>query len=325
MSQRNCEKITYPSADGQHIIAAYLYLPDGDSPRGVIQISHGMCEYVGRYGRMIDFFTSHGYAVGGNDHLGHGASVRPEEHGHIADKNGWKMILADLKTMNDQLHRRYPDLPVVLFGHSMGSFFARWYAEYWPDTIRGLILSGTAGPSPRNALGLALSSIAAGAAGPRYHSRVLIRSQFAKYCSHIPDAASQNAWISRDPQVVAAYDADPDCSFTFTAAAYRDMLQALTHVSSRKWAEAIPKDLPILLVSGTEDPVGDYGAGVREVYARLGDAGVQDLTCEIYEGGRHEMHNETNCGEVFAMELQWLDSRLFGEDEEPQPGPESVS
>lgn len=91
------------------------------------------------------------------------------------------------------------------------------------------------------------------------------------------------------------------------------MLQALTHVSSRKWANSIPKDLPILLVSGTDDPVGDYGAGVREVYAMLGDAGVHDLTCQIYEGGRHEMHNETNSREVFEMELEWLDSRLFGD------------
>lgn len=312
MSELQCEKIAYPSADGRHTIAAYLYRPVQGEPRGVIQISHGMCEYIGRYRRLIEFFTAHGYAVGGNDHLGHGASVPPEEHGHFADKNGWRLVLSDLKTMNDQLHRRYPDLPVVLFGHSMGSFFARWYAEYWPDTIRGMILSGTAGPAARNELGYAVSTMAAGVAGSRYHSRVMIKSQFAKYCSRIPDAVSKNAWISRDPQVVAEYDADPDCNFTFTAAAYRDMLQALTHVSSRKWANSIPKDLPILLVSGTDDPVGDYGAGVREVYAMLGDAGVHDLTCQIYEGGRHEMHNETNSREVFEMELEWLDSRLFG-------------
>ena len=317
MEELQCEKLSYPSADGQHTIAAYVYLPKEEPPRAVIQISHGMCEYIGRYRRMIEFFTAHGYAVAGNDHLGHGASVPAEEHGHFADKNGWRMILADLKTMNDLLHRRWPELPVVLFGHSMGSFFARWYAEFWPDTIRCLIVSGTAGPAARNNLGFAISSLAAGVAGPRYHSRVLIKSQVAGYCSRFPDATSKNAWISREPQVVAEYDADPDCNFTFTAAAYRDMLQALTHVSSKKWAEAMPKDLPILLVAGTDDPVGDYGAGVREVYAMLGDAGVRDLTCEIYEGGRHEMHNETNNAEVFQMELGWLESRLFGDDDEP--------
>ena len=120
MSELQCEKIAYPSADGRHTIAAYLYRPVQGEPRGVIQISHGMCEYIGRYRRLIEFFTAHGYAVGGNDHLGHGASVPPEEHGHFADKNGWRLVLSDLKTMNDQLHRRYPDLPVVLFCPSMG-------------------------------------------------------------------------------------------------------------------------------------------------------------------------------------------------------------
>ena len=120
----------------------------------------------------------------------------------------------------------------------------------------------------------------------------------------------------------AAYDADPGCQFNFTAAAYRDMLTALTHVSSRKWAASLPKDLPVLLVAGTDDPVGDYGSGVCEVYARLGDAGMQDLTCQIYEGGRHEMHNETNRAELFADELAWLDSRLFGGQGRPQDRPE---
>ena len=224
--------------------------------------------------------------------------------------------------MNDKLHQRFPGLPVVLYGHSMGSFFARWYAELWPDTIDALILSGTAGPSPRNRLGLALARVTAAVAGQRYHSALIVHAQTGSYCRRIPDAVSHNAWVSRDPAVVAAYDADPGCQFNFTAAAYRDMLTALTHVSSRKWAASLPKDLPVLLVAGTDDPVGDYGSGVREVYARLGDAGMQDLTCQIYEGGRHEMHNETNRAELFADELAWLDSRLFGGQGRPQDRPE---
>ena len=322
MTQPNCEPLQYPSADKNHIIAGYLYTLPGAAPRAVIQISHGMCEYIGRYRHLIDFFTAQGFAVAGNDHLGHGASAPPEDRGHFADKNGYRCILADLKTMNDKLHQRFPGLPVVLYGHSMGSFFARWYAELWPDTIDALILSGTAGPSPRNLLGLALARVTAAVAGQRYHSALIIRAQTGSYCRRIPDAVSHNAWISRDPAVVAAYDADSGCQFNFTAAAYRDMLTALTHVSSRKWAASLPKDLPVLLVAGTDDPVGDYGSGVREVYARLGDAGMQDLTCQIYEGGRHEMHNETNRAELFADELAWLDSRLFGGQGRPQDRPE---
>ena len=311
MTQPNCEPLRYPSADKQHTIAGYLYTAPGAAPRAVIQISHGMCEYIGRYQALIDFFTARGFVVAGNDHLGHGASAAGGEYGHFADKNGYRCLLADLKTMNAALRQRYPGLPLVLYGHSMGSFFARWYAELWPDTIDGLILSGTAGPSPRNRLGLLLAGAVAAVAGQHYHSNLIVKAQTGAYCKRIPGASSPNAWVSRDPAVVRAYDADPQCQFTFTAAAYRDMLTALTHVSSRKWAEAMPQSLPVLLVAGTDDPVGDYGDGVREVYAMLGDAGVRDLTCNIYEGGRHEMHNEQNRAEVFADELAWLESRLF--------------
>ena len=151
MTQPNCEPLQYPSADKNHIIAGYLYTLPGAAPRAVIQISHGMCEYIGRYRHLIDFFTAQGFAVAGNDHLGHGTSAPPEDRGHFADKNGYRCILADLKTMNDKLHQRFPGLPVVLYGHSMGSFFARWYAELWPDTIDALILSGTG--APRSATG----------------------------------------------------------------------------------------------------------------------------------------------------------------------------
>lgn len=327
MLQANCEPLHYPSADKKHTIAGYIYAVPSLVPRAVIQLSHGMCEYIGRYRYLIDYFTARGFVVAGNDHLGHGASASPEEHGHFADKNGYRCLLSDLKAMNATLHQRYPGLPVILYGHSMGSFLARWYAELWPDTIQALILSGTMGPSPRNRLGLILASVMAAVAGQHYHSRLIVHAQTGAYCKRIPDAVSRSAWMSSDPAVVQAFDADPQCQFTFTAAAYRDLLTVLTHVSSRKWAQAMPKQLPVLLVSGTEDPVGEYGDGVRAVYAMLGDAGMEDLTCNIYEGGRHEMHNERNRAQVFADELAWMENRLFGADpdgQEQEPAPEQA-
>ena len=314
MLQPNCEPLHYPSADKQHTIAGYLYTMPGTKPRAVLQIAHGMCEYIGRYQPMIEFFTACGFVVAGNDALGHGASALPPERGHFADKNGYRCVLADLKTMNAVLHQRFPDLPVALYGHSMGSLFARWYAELWPDTICALILGGTAGPAARNRLGLFLAAAAAAVAGPRYRSRLIVRLQTGAYCRRIPDAVSHSAWMSRDPAVVAAFDADPACRFDFTAAAYRDMLTALTHVSGKRWASALPKTMPVLLLAGSDDPVGNYGAGVRAVCAMLREAGVQDVTCRLYPGGRHELHNETNRGEVFADLLHWLEERL------PAPG-----
>ena len=212
--------------------------------------------------------------------------------------------------MNELLHKEFPGLPVFLYGHSMGSFYARWYAERWPQTIAGLILSGTAGPRLLNPIGQGVATVLAALRGPRAVSPFMIRSNFGSYCKRIPNAQSRNAWLTRDAAVVQAYDADPLCTFPFTVGSYREMLAAINHVNRRQWAQAIDKALPILLISGAEDPVGDYGAGVRKVWQMLGDAGIEDLTCQIYEEARHELHNELNREEVFRDVLQWIEGRL---------------
>ena len=212
--------------------------------------------------------------------------------------------------MNSLLHERFPGLPIILYGHSMGSFYARWYAEKWPDSITALIISGTAGPSVMNAIGQRLAALIAAVKGNDAVSPLMVNLNFGSYCKRIPDAASPNAWLSRDTQVVRDYDADKLCTFSFTAGTYREMLATLNHVSRKSWAEGIAKDLPILLIAGDADPVGNYGAGVRTVWAMLGDAGVQDLTCQIYEGARHELHNETNRQEVFDYVLTWIECHI---------------
>ena len=192
----------------------------------------------------------------------------------------------------------------------MGSFYARWYAEKWPESITALIISGTAGPSVMNTIGQRLAALIAAVKGNDAVSPLMVNLNFGSYCKRIPDAASPNAWLSRDTQVVRDYDADKLCTFSFTAGTYREMLATLNHVSRKSWAEGIAKDLPILLIAGDADPVGNYGAGVRTVWAMLGDAGVQDLTCQIYEGARHELHNETNRQEVFDYVLTWIEYHI---------------
>lgn len=310
MSDLQCETITFPSADGVHTSAAVLYTMPGQPVRAVLQLSHGMCEYVRRYAPMAEFYAAHGIALAGNDHLGHGDTARAGEHGHYGEPNGRYHLLEDLHTMNARLHARFPGVPVILYGHSMGSFYARWYAEKWPDTIHALILSGTAGPSALNAVGQRLAALIAAVKGPKAVSPLMVRLNFGSYCSRIAGARSPNAWLSRDEKVVEAYDADGLCTFRFTVGTYREMLAVLNHVSSRRWARAIDRDLPVLLIAGDADPVGDYGAGVRSVWAMLGDAGVKDLTCRIYEGARHELHNETNRSEVFHDTLTWIEDRI---------------
>ncbi len=310
MSALHCENVTFPSSDRKHTSSAVIYTCPDVPVRAVIQLSHGMCEYVRRYAPMADFYAAHGIALAGNDHLGHGDTAQAGEHGHYGEKDGRFHLLDDLHTMNSLLHERFPGLPIILYGHSMGSFYARWYAEKWPESITALIISGTAGPSVMNAIGQRLAALIAAVKGNDAVSPLMVNLNFGSYCKRIPDAASPNAWLSRDTQVVRDYDADKLCTFSFTAGTYREMLATLNHVSRKSWAEGIAKDLPILLIAGDADPVGNYGTGVRTVWAMLGDAGVQDLTCQIYEGARHELHNETNRQEVFDYVLTWIEYHI---------------
>ena len=302
------EEVWFDSADGVSRTAGYVYTMPGVPVHAVLQLSHGMCEYIGRYEGMAEYFAARGIAVAGNDHIGHGSTGRPEAMGQFGP-GGRKAVLQDLHTMNSLLHLKFPEAPVFLYGHSMGSFFARWYAEVYGGSIRGLVISGTAGPAAANKAGLALSAAIARAKGESYISPLMIRLQ-GNYNKKIPEAKSPNAWLTRDEAVVQAYDNDPYCQIKFTASAYREMLAVLSHVSTRAWAESLPKTLPILLVAGNADPVGDYGRGVRRVAAMLSRAGIQDLHCRIWPGGRHEMHQELQKEEVFQTVYNWLQKRL---------------
>ena len=167
MPQLQCEEIRFPSADGVHTVAASMYTMPGVPVRAVLQLSHGMCEYVQRYCPMAQWYAQRGIALAGNDHLGHGGTANKGEHGHYGEPRGRYHLLNDLHTMNGIIHQKFPGVPVFLYGHSMGSFYARWYAETWPESISGAIFSGTAGPHIRNQAGGAARSDGRNA-GSRY-------------------------------------------------------------------------------------------------------------------------------------------------------------
>ena len=298
------------STDGKHNVFARECTPDGEV-RAVLQIAHGVAEHIYRYAPFMEFLAENGFVVVANDHLGHGKTAENEQElCFFAEKDGWNDVVSDMDTLHKLTAAKYPGVPYFLFGHSMGSFYARWYAEKWPESITALVISGTAGPSFMNVVGQRLAGLIARVKGPRYVSPLMVKLNFGSYCRKIENAQSPNAWLSRDKSVVKAYDADGLCTFRFTAATYREMLATLNHVSTKAWAQAIDKDLPVLLIAGDCDPVGDYGSGVRKVWAMLGDAGVKDLTCQIFEGGRHELHNETNRDEVFDYVLTWIEDHI---------------
>lgn len=303
------QKFSFPSADGVNTVSAYWYRHETLAPKAVVQLSHGMCEYIGRYDDFAAYLCDAGYAVCGNDHLGHGetSSGKGGVDGYFGKKDGREYVLEDLHTMNETAHREYPELPVILFGHSMGSFLARAYAARWPQSISALIICGTGGPNPSAGMGLALTSIISRIKGPEYRSKLVDRMAFGAYLKQIEMPDTKYDWISRDKQIVKTYAADPKCTFIFTVSAFHELMATLKSVSSLSWAQQLPKELPIFVIAGDADPVGDYGKGVSTVYGWLKQAGIHSVTMKLYPGARHEILNDTCRAEVYADVKDWLD------------------
>lgn len=291
--------IQFKSADGRSTVVGFVYTCPEVKPFCILQISHGMCEYIGRYDEFALWLAEWGVVVCGNDHIGHGGTAVEADRGYFGGKGGHMYALQDMKTLNEMARHQYPGLPLILLGHSMGSFFARKYAALWPGTIDGLIISGTGGPNPLTGVGIAVSRMISATRGERHRSKLLHNMAFGAYLKRIPDAKTPYDWISRDEEIVAAYAADPLCTFHFTANGFHELLSAMRDVSSPRWAVRIRKDMPVLMISGDADPVGDYGKGVAKVRDWLRGAGVKNLEYKLYEGARHEVLNETNRQEVY--------------------------
>ena len=305
-----CTVVEYPSANGANTVTGYFYDVADGVPRAIVQISHGMQEYIRRYDPLAQYLTGCGYAVCGNDHLGHGATSGENGiNGYFAEENGAECVLADLFTMSELAQKRWPGVPLVLLGHSMGSFFARWYAEYRGDALAGLVLSGTAGPNPAAGVGMALTSFLSAIKGSTALSPLVEKIAFGSYNDHIETPVTGKEWVTGDPDALAAYVADPKCSFSFTLNGFHGLMKVLNIVSRKEWAGKLPKKLPVYLFAGEEDPVGAYGKGVQIVCDRLRAAGMNDVCIRLYPGCRHEVHNERPAAraQCYADLRSWLD------------------
>lgn len=303
-----------PSSDGVSTLVCKVSLPDNveaSPPRGIVQIVHGMCEHMGRYKRFMEFLTQQGFLVCGHDHIGHGESCKSKEMlGYFGEENGYKFLVEDAHLVSEALIREYPGVPLFLFGHSMGSMISRLYLSKHSDILSGVILCGTAGANPASRSALACCRAVIRKKGPLYRPKLLDRLIFGSYNHRFPHARTENDWLSRDPAVVDLYMADPKCSFLFTACGYRDLLSLLYYCNTPAWYQTLSLNLPCLLISGSMDPVGDYGKGVRHIYQKMKKAGVSDLSLRLYPEARHELLNEINYMQVQRDCLFWLETRL---------------
>lgn len=304
MNEITFEELTYLSSDGATTVHAYIWAPK--EPRAVVQLSHGMCEYVARYDEWARRFAAEGIVFCGNDHLGHGRTAKEKSDlGYTAPRGGADLIVDDLYKMSLIMRERYPALPLFLYGHSMGSFAARAYLTKYAHLLSGALISGTAGSGAPTGLALKLTHAIARAKGDRHRSALITAMAFGAYNKRFSKDEGLHAWLTRDEAVRERYGKDDFCRFVFTTAGYDTLFSLLGAVSKKDWAQQVPKHLPILLFAGDADPVGSYGKGVAEVHRRLLAAGCNS-TLRLYEGGRHEMHNETNKDEVFADLISFL-------------------
>ena len=292
------------SNDGVHKLHMEIFEPTDLNLKVAVQISHGMIDFVGRYKRYAESLNALGITVVGADHLGHGGSVNDKsEYGYFAKRGGLDIVLSDLKKVNDTLRSRYSDYKVVLLGHSMGSFLARLYIERYPDTVDGAILQGTAGPNPLLPAGRALVSIMKPFFGDHHRSHLVKGMAEGSYNTKYKNETfegkpNEGAWLTRDAVRVKDRPNDDRTNFVFTLSGYGDLFKMLTLCNGKKHYSALSKELPIFIMSGADDPVGNFGKGVTTVYSSMKAAGLKNVEMKLYEGARHELFNELCYDEV---------------------------
>lgn len=295
---------TFSSATGTGLVHVSTWAPDTSAVRGVLQLTHGMAEHIERYAPFAQYLNEHGYVVAGQDQAGHGRSARDGLYGYFGEEDGWTALVEDMRSVYRQTKAAYDGVPYVLMGHSMGSFLARTYAARYGEDMDAFIFSGTAG---KNAALPIAKLIAAWECrkNAKVPSKTLDSLAFGAYAKAVPNAKTAFDWLSHDEAVVDAYVRDPECGFVFTAAGFRDLFDGLIEINQKDWPARVAHK-PILILSGTEDPVGGNGKGVRQVADALIHAG-QNVTLHLYEGGRHEMLNELEKQRVYQDILTFLD------------------
>ncbi|WP_044640483.1 alpha/beta hydrolase [Risungbinella massiliensis] len=282
------------------------------SPIGIVQIAHGMAEHSKRYHEFATKLVEAGYVVYANDHRGHGQTAgKEEELGYFAEENGWELVVDDLYQLTNIIKKEYPQIPFFLFGHSMGSFLSRRYIQKYGMELDGVILSGTgADQGILSWLGIQFANVERKIKGKRTKSNLLNRLVFGNFNRAFQPIRTEFDYLSRDEREVDKYIADPFCGYVPTTSFFYDLFSGVNQSDKPENLNQVPKNLPIFLFSGDQDPVGDNGRGVLKTYHHFQKAGIVDVSYKLYPGGRHEMLNESNREEVYQDVIAWLNKHL---------------
>ncbi len=310
-STTNLSELTFLSTSGYCNIHVCIWYPDKTKytrPIGIIQLAHGMVDHIERFEAMATYFAQRGFLVVGNDHLGHGDSIASKDDwGYFVDREDCATYLVkDMHKLTKIIKKKYPNLPYILIGHSMGSFLTRKYMMMYKDELSACVVLGTG--NQRLIVvqaGRLLVHITKRFKGDRYRSSLLKKLMFANYNKDINNCKSENAWLTRDDEIVKKYDHDEKCSFMFTVNAYEGMLKVIRFVIRNANIRHTSRYLPVLFAAGTSDPVGEYGKAVKRIYRKYA-RWLDDVELKLYDNCRHELHSEINKEQIFEDIYLWI-------------------
>lgn len=307
------EEFYFDSRDGVSRIYGVRYLPEDGKVQCVVQLVHGMAEHMGRYEEVAQFLTEKGFAVTGADLLGHGKTV-PEGgcYGYFCKQDPATVLVRDVHRLKKMTQTLYPDVPYVIIGHSMGSYILRNYMCRYGTGIQGVVLLGT-GTMPLAAVRasrvlVALQELFFGA---RHVSRMLDRMAFGHYNQRLQPIRTEWDWLTRDNSIVDAYIADPLCGIKFTVNGFKALVELNAGLYKKENLKKVPKSLPVLMLSGLEDPVGDYGVGVKKAYSSIAASGVKNINLKLYQFNRHELLNEPDKTTVMQDIYDWIRNTIL--------------
>lgn len=289
-------------------ISTHLWQPDGEI-KAIMIICHGIAEHIIRYDRFAGYLAKHKILSCGIDLPGHGDSSQ-EGLGFFSEKNGYQYIIDCILQLKKDITAKYPNLPVILFGHSMGAFLAQNIAAYYSKGIDMFIFCGSSGPVTTLKFGKILALIESKLRGTKHVSKLLNNLSFTSYNNSFKPNRTEFDWLSRDNEEVDKYVKDDKCGFISTSSGYYDLFCVLEKSTSKNWPKLLDKNKPYLFISGTVDPVGQFGKGPLTLYNRVKKENISDVSIKLYDNARHELLNEINYEEVYEDIINFINNRI---------------